>query len=90
MNKIIFLILVISACASTPGIKVATSPKDVAQCEGVPTFVPLSCKENRSCEECLKDMSAEVSHLGGNTLLLSSPSKECSPKDLTATVYRCP
>lgn len=86
---ILGFLFTLSACATAPGIKVVTSPEGVKGCEGIPTFAPITCKAEKSCEECLPGLSQEVSKLGGNTMLLEHSSKECKPQELTATPFKC-
>ena len=83
------MLFAVSACAVAPGVKVVTTPEGVKSCEGIPTFAPLTCKAEKSCEECLKGLSEEVHKLGGNTMLLEQKEKECKPQDLTATPFKC-
>ncbi len=86
---LVSMLFTLSACAVAPGVKVVTTPEGIKNCEGIPTFAPLICKAEKSCEECLKGLSEEVSKLGGNTMLLEQKGKECKPQELTATPFKC-
>lgn len=86
---LVSLLFALSACAVAPGIKVVTTQEGIKGCEGIPTFAPITCKQEKSCEECLKGLSEEVGKLGGNTMLLEHSGKECKPQELTATPFKC-
>ncbi|MBY0515674.1 MAG: hypothetical protein K2P81_02115 [Bacteriovoracaceae bacterium] len=89
--KSLIILALLSSCAAKPlGIRVAQNAEELKACDPIPTFVALSCGETKSCEECLKVMSAEAHKMGGNAILLTPQKAQCDASQMTAQVCRCP